>query len=112
MSCGGCGSRIRIKVDKPEMLKSPVIDQDGVIVFPQDQEEIPVIDGYTVDEENPLRLIPNEDAHCVWKITGIMLQKSGSYRPHHVCRNSKCEHRSKPVTPDICKACPLRELTE
>jgi hypothetical protein len=37
------------------------------------------------------------------------MQRNGTYKPHHVCRHSKCEHNTKPVTTDICSSCPLRQ---
>ena len=108
MGCGGCRGSFSFKAPDKESLVAPVMDSDGSILFPKDYT-VPVIEGYHLDEENEQRLIPDDDCHCAWKITGIMLQKDGSYRPHHVCRHSKCEHRSKPVTPDVCKGCPLRD---
>ena len=110
MGCGRCRQQTKIKVSAAAILKAPVMQSDGVIQFPEGQTA-PLVAGYTSDEGDKSRLIPDEDCACVWKITGIMLQKGGTYKPHHVCRQSKCEHRSKPVTADICKACPLRELT-
>lgn len=108
MGCGGCREGITVQVENAETLQAPVLEPDGSIRYPESQE-VPEIEGYTLDEEDDHRLIPDEKCHCVWKITGIMLQKKGGYKPHHVCRHSECEHRSKPVTPEICKACPFRQ---
>lgn len=108
MGCGGCRKGITVQVDTAESLKAPVLKPDGSIQFPKDQE-VPNIEGYKVSSSDDHRLIPDEACACIWKITGIMLQKNGGYKPHHVCRHSKCEYRSKEVNFDICKACPLRE---
>ena len=111
MGCGGCRQGVTINLDKHAKVTAPIMDNDGSIVFPEG-EEVPVIEGYTLDAENPQRLIPAVDNACVWKITGIMLQKDGSYKPLHVCRQSKCEHSSKPVAPSICQGCPFRETVD
>lgn len=111
MSCGGCRQQTKIKVSAAVILKAPILLSEGVIQFPEGQVA-PQVAGYTSDESDKSRLIPDKDCACDWKITGIMLQKGGDYKPHHVCRQSKCEHGTKPVTADICKACPFRELAE
>lgn len=104
MVCGGCGTT-KITLTKP--ISTPILHSDGVIEFPKDQE-LPVINGYEPDGQ---KLIPKDGVECVWRITGIMLQKDGTYKPHHVCRHSKCEYRSQPVDFDICKKCNWREAT-
>lgn len=109
MGCGGCRRQISIKLSAAKKLRAPVIQSEGVIQFPEGQTA-PLVDGYTLDEDDNSRLIPDENCACDWKITAVMLQKVGGYTPNHVCRHSKCEHRSKKVTADICRECPYREL--
>jgi hypothetical protein len=109
MGCGGCRQGVTVNLDKYAKIKAPAMDSDGSIVFPEG-EAVLNIEGYTPDVENPQRLIPDVDSACSSKITGIMLQKDGSYKPIHVCRESKCEHSSKPVTPSICQGCPFRKV--
>lgn len=108
MACGGCRGPVKVQTDRAETIKAPTMDPDGSMRFPRDKP-VPVVEGYHPDPEDQHHLIPDEDANCLYKITGILLQKDGSYQPHHVCRKSDCEHYTKAVTPDICKACPLRE---
>lgn len=109
MGCTGCNKRVNVTLSK-QVMTSPMLESDGSIVFPEGQE-VPVVEGYTPHPSDPQKLVPLEDGACDWKITGIMLQKDGSYKPHHVCRNSKCEHKTKPVTPSICQGCPFRETS-
>ncbi|MHA2066023.1 MAG: hypothetical protein ACXABY_16750 [Candidatus Thorarchaeota archaeon] len=106
MACGGCrqGS-VRVEADLTS--KNPTLETDGSIMFPEG-DAVPVVEGYTVDENDPQRLVPDDDCACFYKITGIMLQRNGEYSPHHVCRHPECEHKTKTVTPDICKGCPFR----
>lgn len=107
MACGGCrGDRVVVN-QQPVEQTAPIMEQDGSIVFPEGTDVLQ-IEGYSVDPNNPRRLVPHEDSACFYKITGIMLTRDGSYKPHSVCRHSECEHRTKPVTPDICKGCPFR----
>lgn len=108
MACGGCKQGISVNIEKAEVLKAPVMNPDGSIQYPEDQE-VPVIEGYTLDEDDDHRLIPDVACGCVYKITGILMQKDGTFKPHHVCRHSQCEHNMKPVTFDICESCPLRQ---
>lgn len=108
MACGGCGhNKTRIELTDNKY-KVPVVNRNGSIVFPEGME-IPEIEGYELDSDNDRKLVPIIDVPCMWKITGIMLTKAGTYTLHTACNHNKCEHRGKPVNLDICKACPLRE---
>lgn len=103
MSC--CNSS---KVPVPPVPpKTPQIEIDGAVVFPE-EAEIVDIEGYEVDPEDERRFIPTGPA-CSKRMTGIMLQKDGTFAPHHVCMHQQCEHKSKPVTFKICEGCPFRE---
>lgn len=108
MGCGGCREQNakQFQVPKP-VLKTPKLYSDGSIEFPEDQPD-PKIEGYEPSPDNPQILVPKEPVDCPYRVTGIMLQKDGTYRPHHVCRHSKCEHKGKQVNFDICKGCPFR----
>ncbi len=107
MGCLGCGGRPQ-RINLPELpITTPQLRADGSIVYP-DGEAPDTIQGYSVDPEDPQRLIP-DGVGCSWRITGIMLDADGTYKPHHVCRNSECEHSTKPVTFDICGECEFRE---
>ncbi len=111
MGCGGCG-RNQIPTQYENYVtndsnRSPKLHPDGVIEF--FKEPIPVIEGYDTDPYEPMKLIP-KGSGCAYRITGILMQKNGTHIPHHVCRHSKCEHKGKPVTFDICDSCPLREI--
>jgi hypothetical protein len=108
MGCGSCRTGKVIRLDKMPPVKAPTMDSDGSMVFPEGQE-LPVIDGYKPVADDPQRLSPREENGCRWKITGIMMQRDGSYKPLHVCRNSECEHKQKPVEPSVCVACPFRQ---
>lgn len=103
MSCSGCNKNIEVKVPT----KTPQLLPDGSIKFAEGP--VPVIDGYAPSEDDPMLLTPN-GISCSYRLTGITLQKDGTYAPMHVCRHSKCEYRSKAVTDKICEGCPLREL--
>jgi len=105
MGCGGCqGGKVRI--DLPPVT-SPVMNQEGAIEYPEGHD-IPEIQGYHADPENDRVLIPDDGVGCDYRIAGILMQRDGSYKPHFVCRHTQCEHKSKPVTMDICKGCPFR----
>lgn len=104
----GCCNRNTNKVSIPPLPpNTPIIESDGSVVFPEDVE-IMNIQGYEVDPEDDRRLIPI-GAGCSKRMTGIMLQRDGTFAPHHVCMHNQCEHKSKPVTFDICEGCPLRD---
>lgn len=109
MACGGCGGRnAPKKIEVPVV--APTLHADGTIEFPEGPA--PGVIGYTMDPDDDRVLIPSGLLPCVMRITGIMMQKDGSYAPIHVCRHPKCEHRTGEVTPDICADCPLRTMEE
>ena len=108
MGCGGCRQGVTIQISDPNVIKAPVMNSDGSIQYPKNQK-VPVIQGYEQDPKDYSRLITQNSCGCTWRITGLLLNKEGTHLPHHVCRHSKCEHRSKPVTMDICQTCPLKE---
>jgi hypothetical protein len=103
MGCGGCGQnsyRVPVKVET----NVPEILPDGSIEFKE--EPVPDLEGYELS--GPMTLKPT-GVTCTYRVTGIMLQRDGSYAPLHVCRHNKCEYKNKPVTDSICQGCPLRE---
>lgn len=106
MSCGGCrGGSPHIVPVPPAALKTPQYQpMDGSITFPEGIDMMD-IEGYEVDPEDERRLLSIMPP-CMFRITGVMLQKDSTFKPHHVC-NGKCEHKGKPVTLEICKGCPL-----
>lgn len=107
MGCGSCRKQNGRNVPAPQMVsKAPTLHPDGCIEFKM--EPVPEVEGYTRDADNPMVLVPKA-VPCVFRMTGIMLQRNGVYKPHHVCRESKCEHRSKEVTLEICAGCPFRQ---
>lgn len=108
MSCGGCGGNVhqvtaRLEPD-PD---APLMFPDGTVLF---YSEAPEVDGYTKDPEDPRKLIPNKPVACGYRISGILLNRDGSYTPTHICRHSDCEHLYKEITFDICSECPLKTL--
>ena len=108
MGCGGC--RFQVTPQKINMptgaAKAPEFHPaDSSITFPEGVELFEV-DGYEVDEDDPRRLICKMPI-CQTRMAGFMLQKDGTYMPHFVCMGD-CEHKSTPVTFDICSACPVR----
>lgn len=105
MGCGFCRKPNGRNIPVLES-KAPTLHPDGSIEFKM--EPVPEIEGYTRDAANPMVLVPKV-IPCVYRMTGIMLQKHGTYKPHHVCRESKCPHRSKEVTLTICENCPFRQ---
>ena len=106
MACGSCRGRTQtVKIKRP--ITMPQMRNDGSIEYPEGHE-IPVIEGYVRDEENPNLMVPEGNVSCEYKITGIGLQKDGSYKPMSSCRNSLCEHSGMEVTHTICSGCPLR----
>ena len=108
MGCGGCRSQVTTqKINIPTRAsKTPEFHpEDSSITFPEGVELFEV-DGYTVDEEDPRRLNCNMPI-CQTRMAGFMLQKDGRFRPHFVCLGD-CEHKSTPVTFDICSVCPVR----
>ncbi len=107
MGCGACRNNVTVRIDKKTIPKTPSMDVEGAIVYPEG-ESLPVIQGYQVDPENTQRLLPLIDADCEKRITGIMMTKDGSFEPHHVCRNSDSEHKSQRVTLRDCSTCPVR----
>lgn len=104
MGCGGCrmGNTVKVIVKPTD---DPTMHPDGKMEFPN---KAPTVEGYKVHPKNDKILIP-DGVNCQHRITGIMLQKDGSYRPYHVCKHSQCEHRHNEVTYSICEACPLRQ---
>jgi len=111
MGCGGCRKGITINLDKQAKITAPIMDSDGSIVYPEG-EVPPEIEGYKPTKDDPQRLSPREESACVWKITGIMMQRDGTYKPLHVCRSQECKHKSKPVSSGVCQACPHRETQD
>lgn len=107
MGCSNCDRQVSINVSQ-NPIKAPTMNADGSITYP-DGDTLPIIDGYREDPDNDRNLLPVEGNGCAWRITGIMLRKDGTYQPHHVCRNSKCAYKAKPVTFPICHTCPYRE---
>lgn len=106
MGCGSC--RQGVNNITADIIKAPIMNPDGSITFPS-KGKVPLIEGYTANPENEFNLIPDNNCVCIHKMTGIMLQRNGIYKPHHVCMCSKCPHKSKAVTTDICKACSFRQ---
>lgn len=105
----GCCNSTRPKkvIEVPQIPSNiPRLNGDGTIEFPEGVE-ILQIDGYTPCEDN-YRLLKPDGPGCSYRITGVMLNKNGTYTPYHVCRHQKCEHRSKQVTFKICEGCPFR----
>lgn len=109
--CGGCRQGVTINYDDRAELKAPMMDDDGNMIFPEGAD-VPVIEGFKPCEDNPGKLVPESDTACMWKMTGIMLQKDGSYKPLFVCQNKECSENSQQVTPATCAACPLRQKVE
>lgn len=108
MACGRCSRARKLALKKmPPPRRSPQLQQDGGILLPESMEGTK-IEGYTQDPENPLKLLSDTDSYCQNRMTGILLQKDGSYSPSHICMEDKSPHKSQQVTPDICKACPFR----
>jgi len=106
MGCGRCRGPVRVKgFEAPR--RAPVLNKDGDIVFPL-KADVPKLEGYTAHPEQPHVLSPNEDFVCENRMTGILLQKDGSYAPTYICMDGKCPHKSTQVNPSICKACPFR----
>jgi len=112
MSCGSCRQKQSKKNAKIEVnnKKAPITQADGSILYP-DGLDIPEVIGYTQSEDDPQLLIPNEHTPCDWKLTGIMLQQDGRYKPMSVCRHQECEHVNQTVTSDICSECPFRSTS-
>ena len=104
--CGGKKYVVKMPQVPEPKITVPQLQADGSIKFPEGVE-ILQIDGYTPCEDNPRLLKPNGPG-CSFRITGVMLNKNGTYTPYHVCRHQKCEHRSKQVTFKICGGCPFR----
>jgi len=106
MSCGGCrDGGVHAVPLPPAAFKTPQYQPaDGSITFPEGVEMLE-IDGYEVDPDDDRRLVTKMPP-CMHRITGVMLQKSGTYAPHHVC-TGPCPHKSKPVTFQICTDCPI-----
>lgn len=109
MGCGGCRNQVVVQTESAtpkRVQETPEYHpEDGSITFPEGSELFE-IQGYEVDEDDERRLISNMPI-CTYRMTGIMLQKDGKFRPHHICTGN-CEHKSKPVTHDICLECPIR----
>ena len=121
MGCGGCRfqippqrhreakgvSKMPQGADNPERISvAPEFHpEDSSITFPEGVELFEV-EGYSVDEDDARRLICNMPI-CQTRMAGFMMQKDGTYQPHFVCMGD-CEHKSTPVTFDICSACPVR----
>lgn len=108
MACGGCGGRLpAVKVDVK--IEAPQILNDGTVQFPEGPA--PVVEGYTMDPDDDTVLVPSGQ-HCDMRITGILLQRDGTYKPFHVCRHPQCDKRSEEVSFDVCDACPYRSQEE
>ena len=108
MGCGGCRFQLDPqKIDTPkEASKTPEFHpEDSSITFPEGVELFEV-EGYEIDDDDPRRLICNMPI-CQTRMAGFMLQKDGKFRPHFICTGD-CEHKSTPVTYDICLECPVR----
>lgn len=108
MGCGSCrnegGPIHRVHISEAALKTPRYHPGDGSITFPEGTPMVD-IDGYGVDEDDHRRLVSHMP-ECQYRITGIMLQKDSTFKPHHVC-TGPCEHRTKPVTYAICSGCPL-----
>lgn len=109
MGCGGCNGK---NVDKVTASLKPVEGQplvytDGTIHY---ASRAPEIEGYTRDPEDETKLKPAVQAPCGFRVSGIMLQKDGTFTMNHVCNHSACPLRWKRVTLNDCAECEHREV--
>jgi len=107
MACGGCGSPSKIPVKTVIKTNMPTLHGDGSIEFLEGQT-ILKIQGYEPDQDNERILKPN-GVGCSYRLTGIMLDRDGTYKPMHICKNGECNYRGDQVSFDICKECKYRE---
>jgi hypothetical protein len=108
MGCGGCrqnNSKVTAQL-KPEQ-DQPLVYPDGTIHYAHEAPEIP---GYKRDPNDPTKLKPAVDAPCGYRISGIMLDKDGTFTMNHVCNHSECPLRWKRVTLEDCADCDHREV--
>lgn len=102
--CISCKSRERVTISLAREGKFQV-QEDGSLLF----ERIPQKDkvGYTRDPFNKYRLVPTH-LPCAKRITQPVLQRTGVYTVMNQCNCPGHPLRGQEVTPDDCKACPLR----
>ena len=103
--CGGKKYVVKMPQVPEPKITVPQLQADGSIKFPG---PAPVVEGYAQCPEDETVVRPKGE-HCLYRITGIMLQRDGIYRPYHACRQSQCPHRGKEVNFTICQTCPFRE---
>ena len=101
----GCCNRNPKKITLPAV-KTPSLEHDNSIIFPEGVKMVE-LEGYEVDPDNDRRLIPTEPI-CLQRMTGVMLKRDGTFKPHHICMHDRCEYKSLPVSFSICRTCPLR----
>lgn len=102
----GCCNKKNPHVVKISKQTAPIMEKDNSILFPEDVE-VWNVEGYEPDPDDKRRLICKQEP-CSQRLTGIMLDQDGSYKPYMVCGHSRCPHSSNPVTFQICKECTFR----
>lgn len=92
----------------------PIFHPDGSIEYPKPiaaAGEPDEINGYTRDESNPWRFIPDWP-ECAKRFHGAKYKSNGSLDIRMICKHPDAEYHDKLVTVAICEACPVRELMQ